>query len=108
MVKVTLKDDNISHDWMLENIPSDKRIMRQFLRCDYVENKRLFPTTEGSPQGGLISPTYANMTLDGLERLLLERYSTSSTGHYHPNYNKHEEAYAWESQTCSRDFRIIL
>lgn len=61
--------DNISHDWMLENIPSDKRIMRQFLRCGYVENKRLFPTTEGSPQGGLISPTYANMTLDGLERL---------------------------------------
>ena len=59
--------DNISHDWMLENIPSDKRIMRQFLRCGYVENKRLFPTTEGSPQGGLISPTYANMTLDGLE-----------------------------------------
>lgn len=48
--------DNISHDWMLENIPSDKRIMRQFLRCGYVENKRLFPTTEGSPQGGLISP----------------------------------------------------
>ena len=82
--------DNISHDWMLENIPSDKRIMRQFLKCGYVENKRLFPTTEGSPQGGLISPTYANMTLDGLERLLLERYSTSSTGHYHPNYNKHK------------------
>ena len=45
--------DNISHDWMLENIPSDKRIMRQFLRCGYVENKRLFPTTEGSPQGSL-------------------------------------------------------
>ena len=55
--------DNISHDWMLENIPSDKRIMRQFLRCGYVENKRLFPTTEGSPQGGLISPTYANMNI---------------------------------------------
>lgn len=30
------------------------------------------------------------MTLDGLERLLLERYSTSSTGYYHPNYNKHK------------------
>lgn len=45
--------DNISHDWMLENIPSDKRIMRQFLKCGYVENKRLFPTTGGSPQGGL-------------------------------------------------------
>ncbi len=64
--------------------------MEQFLKCGYVDNKRLFPMTEGSPQGGLISPTYANMTLDGLERLLLERYSTSSTGHYNPNYNKHK------------------
>lgn len=82
--------DNISHGWMMENIPCDKRIMKQFLRCGYVDNKKLFPTTEGSPQGGLISPTYANLTLDGLEKLLLERYSTSSTGHYHPNYNKHK------------------
>ena len=64
--------------------------MEQFLKCCYVDNKRLFSTTEGSPQGGLISPTYANRTLDGLEELLLGRYSTSSTGHYHPNYNKHK------------------
>ncbi len=82
--------DNISHEWMLKNIPTEKRIMKQFLKCGYVDNKRLFPTTEGSPQGGLISPTYANLTLDGLEKLLLERYSTSSTGHYNPNYNNYK------------------
>ena len=100
--------DNISHDWMLENIPSDKRIMRQFLRCGYVENKRLFPTTEGSPQGGLISPTYANMTLDGLERLLLERYSTSSTGHYHPNYNKHKVHLCRYADDCAPRRRELV
>lgn len=100
--------DNISHDWMLENIPSDKRIMRQFLRCGYVENKRLFPTTEGSPQGGLISPTYANMTLDGLERLLLERYSTSSTGHYHPNYNKHKVHLCRYADDCAPRRRKLV
>ena len=82
--------DNISHEWMLKNIPTDKRIMKQFLKCGYVDNRRLFPTTDGSPQGGLISPAYANLTLDGLEKLLLERYSTSSTGHYNANYNKHK------------------
>lgn len=82
--------DNISHDWMLKNIPTDKRIMNQFLKCGYMDNKRLFPTREGSPQGGLISPTYANLTLDRLEKLLLKRYSTSSTGHYNPNYNKYK------------------
>ena len=28
--------------------------------------------------------------MDGLEALLLEKYSTSSTGHYNSNYNKHK------------------
>ena len=51
--------DHISHEWMLENIPTDKRVMRQFLKCGYVDRRMLFPTEEGSPQGGLISPTYA-------------------------------------------------
>ncbi len=82
--------DNISHEWMLNNITADKRIMRQFLKCGYIDKKRLFPTEEGSPQGGLVSPTYANLTLDGLEVLLQKEYSTSSTGHYNANYNKHK------------------
>lgn len=80
--------DHISHEWMLGNIPTDKRIMRQFLKCGYVDRRTLFPTEEGSPQGGLISPTYANLTLDGMEELLLKKYSASSTGYTHPNYNK--------------------
>lgn len=45
--------DHISHEWMLENIPTDKRVMRQFLKCGYVDRRMLFPTEEGSPQGGL-------------------------------------------------------
>ena len=82
--------DHISHEWMMDNIITDKRIMNQFLKCGYIDRKRLFPTEEGSPQGGLISPTYANLTLDGLEPLLLKKYSASSTGHINPNYNRHK------------------
>lgn len=82
--------DHISHDWMLGNIMADKRIMRQLLKCGYVDKKILFPTKEGSPQRGLISPTYANLTLDGMEALLSNKYSASSTGHIHPNYNRHK------------------
>ncbi len=59
--------DWISHDWLLENIPIDKQILRQWLKCGFVQHKKLFPTTDGTPQGEVASPTLANMTLDGLE-----------------------------------------
>ena len=45
-------------------------MLRKWLKSGYVENRTLFPTEAGTPQGGIISPTVANMTLDGLEKLL--------------------------------------
>ena len=68
--------DHISHQWLLENIPMDTRILEKWLKCGYVETQKLFPTDEGTPQGGTISPTLMNMTLDGLERLLHDRLPT--------------------------------
>ena len=62
--------DNISQEWMLNHIPVDREVLRKWLRCGYVENDRLYPTRKGAPQGGIISPTLANMTLDGLERVV--------------------------------------
>ena len=66
--------DHISHEWLLNHIPMDKVMLRKWLKCGYVFNKNLFPTEEGTPQGGIISPTLANMTLDGLQGILAERY----------------------------------
>ena len=60
--------DNISQAWMLANIPMDKQVLRKWLRAGYVEDGRTYPMTKGTPQGGIISPTLSNMTLDGLER----------------------------------------
>jgi RNA-directed DNA polymerase len=60
--------DWINHDWLLENIPMDNLILRQWLKSGFVQQKKLFPTTNGTPQGGVASPTLANMTLDGLEK----------------------------------------
>ncbi len=69
--------DHISHEWMLENIPMDTQILEKWLKCGFVDNKRLFPSAgEGTPQGGAISPTLMNMTLDGLERVLQDRLPT--------------------------------
>lgn len=61
----------------------DKEILRKWLECGYVFNGELFPTEEGTPQGGIISPTLANMALDGLQDLL-----EKSVKKYQVNYKK--------------------
>lgn len=66
--------DNISHDWMLANIPTDTAIFKKWLKAGYVYQNELFPTVAGTPQGGIISPVAMNMTLDGLEVMLAEKF----------------------------------
>jgi len=62
--------DNISHEWMETNIPTDKVILRKWLKAGVIEKGKLFSTEQGTPQGGISSPTLANMVLDGLEERL--------------------------------------
>src|SRR5471030_1631575 len=66
--------DEISHEWMLANIPTDTTIFRKWLKAGYVYQNELFPTNAGTPQGGIISPVAMNMTLDGLEARLAEKF----------------------------------
>lgn len=80
--------DHISHEWLLENIPMDTQILGKWLKCGFIETNRLFPTEEGAPQGGTISPTLMNMTLDGLERLLQERLPTRKKINGNAHFNK--------------------
>jgi RNA-directed DNA polymerase len=66
--------DKISHEWLLAHIPMEKTILRKWLKAGYMENRRLYPTEEGTPQGGICSPVIANMALDGLEKLLATHF----------------------------------
>lgn len=71
--------DNISHDWMLAHIPTDKVILKKWLKTGYMDKNILQPTEEGPPQGGIISPVLANLVLDGLEAKLKTRFPQRST-----------------------------
>ena len=66
--------DAISHAWLLAHIPMDKRMLKKWLKAGYMEQRTLYPTEAGTPQGGIVSPVLANMTLDGLERVLSELF----------------------------------
>jgi RNA-directed DNA polymerase len=74
--------DRISKDWLLEHIPMDKDLLRRWLEAGYLEEGVVYPTTAGTPQGGIISPVLANCTLDGLQALLAEHFP--STGKRKP------------------------
>jgi RNA-directed DNA polymerase len=66
--------DQISHDWLLAHVPMDRTILQKWLKSGYMDKHVLHETTEGTPQGGIISPALANFALDGLERLLRKKF----------------------------------
>lgn len=72
--------DHISHEWLIENIPMDKSVLKQFLKAGFVFDRELFSTDEGTPRGGVISPILANMALDGMQKALYDRFHTNRLG----------------------------
>jgi RNA-directed DNA polymerase len=67
--------DKINHKKLLEKLntsPTIRRQIRMWLKAGVMDNKQLFPTSEGTPQGGVISPLLANIALHGMENLIKE------------------------------------
>jgi RNA-directed DNA polymerase len=62
--------DRIDHKALLSKIhtyPTLSRLLKRWLKAGYMDGKELFPTNDGTPQGGVISPLLANITLHGME-----------------------------------------
>jgi RNA-directed DNA polymerase len=72
--------DHISHQWLINHVQIDKKILNKWLTSGAIFNKIYAPTKEGTPQGGIISPTLANATLDGMEKSVKEKYRNKLVG----------------------------
>ena len=66
---------------MGEHVLTHQGKLRAWLKAGYLERGMFHPTAEGTPQGGIISPTAANIALDGLA----ERLKTHFKGRYKVN-----------------------
>jgi RNA-directed DNA polymerase len=78
--------DRISHQALLDKLrtyPRLRRVIRGWLRAGVMDGPELFPTTEGTPQGGVISPLLANVALHGLETHIRAAFRECYQGQRH-------------------------
>ncbi len=62
--------DRINHQALLDKLqtfPRMQRAIKAWLETGVLDGDTLFPTEQGTPQGGVISPLLANVALHGLE-----------------------------------------
>ncbi len=85
--------DKIDHNKLLGKLNTYPKIRRQikaWLRSGVIDNGELFPTQEGTPQGGTISPLLANVALHGMENFIKKEF---------PRIQGRREGERWERPT---------
>jgi len=71
--------DHVDHEWLMKFVkhritdPNIHRLIARFLKAGVMDRGRLNPTTEGTPQGGLVSPVLANVYLHYVLDLWFEK-----------------------------------
>jgi RNA-directed DNA polymerase len=79
--------DRINHSALLQKVntnPSIRRQLKAWLKAGVLEDGKLFPTEEGTMQGGNISPLLANIALHGLETVIVKKFPRSGSKKFNP------------------------
>jgi RNA-directed DNA polymerase len=69
--------DKIDHQALLAKVnasPSVQRQIKAWLKAGVMDGEQLFPTLEGTMQGGSISPLLANVALHGLQTIIAKAF----------------------------------
>jgi RNA-directed DNA polymerase len=79
--------DRINHAALLTKVhtsPSLRRQLQAWLKAGVLDHGQLFPTEEGTMQGGDISPLLANIALHGLETIIVQTFPRSGSRGFNP------------------------
>ena len=71
--------DRINHEALLQKLNTQGKVRQQikaWLKSGVIDSGAFTATSEGTPQGGVISPLLANIALHGLENRLIEYAET--------------------------------
>ena len=88
--------DHLNHEYIMEQVrgfPASE-LIGKWLKAGFIDNKVFNVTTEGTPQGGIISPLLANIALHGMEETLGIKYYKTSHG-----TRNGKPLCGWENQT---------
>jgi RNA-directed DNA polymerase len=69
--------DHLAHQALLDKLatyPAMRRAVKGWLKAGVMEGGEIFPTEEGAPQGGVLSPLLANVALYGMEEAVHQAF----------------------------------
>lgn len=103
--------DRINHEALLNKLgtyPQLRRLIKAWLKAGVMEGGTLFPTEEGTPQGGVISPLLANIALHGFETAITTAFPKSVEGKRGPD-GKRKQIGKWQPRVIryADDFVIL-
>jgi RNA-directed DNA polymerase len=105
--------DKIDHQKLLKKIntsPTIERQIKAWLKSGVIDKGELFPTEEGTPQGGVCSPLLANIALHGMEELIKKAFPEKEgyvDGEYWRNPTPNLIRYADDFVVLHKDIKII-
>src|SRR5712692_4537377 len=102
--------DRIDHTALLDKIntfPQLRRTIKAWLQAGVLDGETLFPTEQGTPQGGVISPLLANIALHGMEEMVQTAFPEARKNGKVISRTPNLIRYADDFVVCHRDLEIV-